>query len=121
MLRMSRDCGHCRDHTFYHVATALGHKINQRTMKEPKKRGRPAKADKQTDSANEISDDVPEAIIYAKSASAQIETFRGRETLDLSVVYRVETEIGRTANAWGMIDPLELIRAVDRVLRGGEG
>jgi hypothetical protein len=86
-------------------------------MKEPKKRGRPAKADKQTDSAAEIADDVPEAIIYAKGVSAETTTHKGRETLDVSVVYRVEAEIGRTSNAWGMVDPLELIRAVDRVLR----
>jgi hypothetical protein len=52
--------------------------------------------------------------------SAETTTHKGRETLDVSVVYRVEAEIGRTHNAWGMIDPLELIRAVDRVLRGGE-
>ena len=33
-------------------------------------------------------------------------------------VSRVETAVGRTSNAWGMVDPLELIQAVDRVLRG---
>ena len=33
-------------------------------------------------------------------------------------VSRVEAAVGRTSNAWGMVDPLGLIRAVDRVLRG---
>ena len=114
-------------------------------MKEPKKRGRPAKCEAEQKAtvekwemppierdpiknsgadpvlADEIADDVPEAIIYAKSVSAETLAAKGRETLDISVVYRVEAAIGRTANAWGMVDPLELIRAVDRVLRGGEG
>lgn len=96
-------------------------------MKEPKKRGRPAKVKEQSATvappllADEIADDVPEAIIYAKSVSAETLAAKGREAMDISVVYRVEAAIGRTANAWGMVDPLELIRAVDRVLRGGEG
>jgi hypothetical protein len=36
-------------------------------------------------------------------------------------VSQVEAALGRRSNAWGMVDPVELIRAVDRVLRGGEG
>lgn len=113
-------------------------------MKEPKKRGRPAKGaieapedgetrkivayattrfvspENHRAEQDEVADDIPEVIIYAKSLNTETRTTKGRETLDVSVVYRVEAEIGRTANAWGMIDPLELIRAVDRVLRGGE-
>ena len=59
--------------------------------------------------------------VFVHSLQANTKTEEGRETLDISVVYRVEAAVGRTFNAWGMVDPLELIRAVDRVLRGGEG
>ena len=40
------------------------------------------------------------------------------QDITAETVYLVEAAIGRTATAWGMVDPLELIRAVDRVLRG---
>ena len=56
--------------------------------------------------------------VFVHSLQTSPRTEQGRETLDISVVYRVEAAIGRTSNAWGMVDPLELIRAVDRVLRG---
>ena len=56
--------------------------------------------------------------VFVHSLQANTKTEEGRETLDISVVYRVEAAVGRTFNAWGMVDPLELIRAVDRVLRG---
>ena len=36
----------------------------------------------------------------------------------MTLVRRVEMEIGRTSNAWGMVDPLELIDAVRRVIAG---
>lgn len=38
---------------------------------------------------------------------------------DQDLVRRVEMEIGRTHNAWGMVDPVELIDAVKRVIQGG--
>ena len=56
--------------------------------------------------------------VFVHSLQTNTKTEQGRETLDISVVYRVEAAVGRTSNAWGMVDPLELIRAVDRVLRG---
>ena len=34
----------------------------------------------------------------------------------MTMVRRVEMEIGRTSNAWGMVDPVELIDAVRRVI-----
>jgi len=40
---------------------------------------------------------------------------QGNPGLDL--VRRVEMEIGRTHNAWGMVDPVDLIDAVKRVMR----
>ena len=35
---------------------------------------------------------------------------------DQELVRRVEMEIGRTHNAWGMVDPVELINAFKRVV-----
>jgi hypothetical protein len=35
---------------------------------------------------------------------------------DLDLVRRVEMQIGRTHNAWGMVDPVELINAFQRVV-----
>ena len=45
--------------------------------------------------------------------STQDET-QGDQGLDL--VRRVEMEIGRTHNAWGMVDPVELLDAFKRVV-----
>lgn len=95
-------------------------------MKEPKKRGRPSKREaeqvKPSDSQGLYEDkEIEVSPVFIHDLKTETRTARGRETLDISVVYRVESEIGRTANAWGMVDPLELIRAVDQVLRGGEG
>lgn len=38
------------------------------------------------------------------------------EDESMTLVRRVEMEIERTHNAWGMVDPLELIDAVRRVI-----
>ncbi len=64
----------------------------------------------------------------------QVDTMQGAEAIDAiedveqptqdetqgnpgqELVRRVEMEIGRTHNAWGMVDPVELIDAFKRVV-----
>jgi len=89
-------------------------------MNQQKKRGRPAKAKievqpvedvEQVDAMRDV--ELIDAIEDVER-STQDET-QGDQGLDL--VRRVEMEIGRTHNAWGMVDPVELIDAVKRVMR----
>lgn len=75
-------------------------------MNQQKKRGRPAKINQ-------------EQSIKAKAVTDELEIeieVRPVENGGMTLVRRVEMEIGRTSNAWGMVDPLELIDAVRRVI-----
>ena len=77
-------------------------------MNQQKKRGRPAKVRQ-------------EQSIEAEAVTDQVEGEIEVQLLEddgMTLVRRVEMEIGRTSNAWGMVDPLELIDAVRRVIKG---
>ena len=77
-------------------------------MNQQKKRGRPAKV-RQEQSIE------AEAVTYQREVEIDIEA-RPVEDDGMTLVRRVEIEIGRTSNVWGMVDPLELIDAVRRVI-----
>lgn len=79
-------------------------------MNQPKRRGRPAKV-KQEQSIE------AEAVTDQREGEIEIEA-QPVEDGSMTLVRRVEMEIGRTSNAWGMVDPLELIDAVRRVIAG---
>jgi predicted ArsR family transcriptional regulator len=89
-------------------------------MNQQKKRGRPAKVKAEAQPVEDVEqvDTMHDAeamdAIEDVEQSTQDET-QGDQGLDL--VRRVEMEIGRTANAWGMVDPVELINAFKRVMR----
>jgi hypothetical protein len=88
-------------------------------MNQQKKRGRPAKAKAEVQPVEDVE---------------QVDTMQGAEAIDAiedveqptqdetqgnpgqELVRRVEMEIGRTHNAWGMVDPVELIDAFKRVV-----
>ena len=61
----------------------------------------------------------PEPDLEPDEVAMMLEVSDGDVTQE--TVSQVEAALGRRSNAWGMVDPVELIRAVDRVLRGGEG
>ena len=75
-------------------------------MNQPKRRGRPAKVKQEQSIEAEAVTDEPEIEIEVQPV----------EDDGMTLVRRVEMEIGRTSNAWGMVDPLELIDAVRRVV-----
>jgi hypothetical protein len=88
-------------------------------MNQQKKRGRPAKAKAEVQPIEDVERvdaihdaDAIDAIEHVEQ-STQGET-QGDQGLDL--VRRVEMEIGRTHNAWGMVDPVDLIDAVKRIV-----
>lgn len=88
-------------------------------MNQQKKRGRPAKAKAEVQPVEDV--EQVDAMHGAESIEIiedveqpmQDET-QGNPGLDL--VRRVEMEIGRTHNAWGMVDPVDLIDAFKRVV-----
>jgi hypothetical protein len=88
-------------------------------MNQQKKRGRPAKAKAEAQPVEDVEqvDAMHDAeaidVIEDVEQSTRDET-QGNQDLDL--VRRVEMEIGRTHNAWGMVDPVELIDAFKRVV-----
>jgi hypothetical protein len=88
-------------------------------MNQQKKRGRPAKAKAEAQPVEDVEqvdtmqDGEAMDAIEDVEQSTQDET-QGNQDLDL--VRRVEMEIGRTHNAWGMVDPVELIDAFKRVV-----
>lgn len=75
-------------------------------MNQQKKRGRPAKINQEQSIEAKAVTDEPEMEIEVRPV----------ENGGMTLVRRVEMEIGRTSNAWGMVDPLELIDAVRRVI-----
>lgn len=77
-------------------------------MNQQKKRGRPAKVKQEQSIEAEAVTDQSEIKIDVQPV----------EDDGMTLVRRVEMEIGRTSNAWGMVDPLELIDAVRRVIKG---
>ena len=77
-------------------------------MNQQKKRGRPAKVRQEQSIEAEAVTDQREVEIEVQPV----------EDDGMTLVRRVEIEIGRTSNAWGMVDPLELIDAVRRVIKG---
>lgn len=89
-------------------------------MNQQKKRGRPAKAKAETQHVEDVEqvDSMHDAeamdVIEDVEQPTQDET---QGNLELQLVRRVEMEIGRTHNAWGMVDPVELIDAFKRVMR----
>lgn len=77
-------------------------------MNQAKRRGRPAKV-RQEQSIE------AEAVNDQREVEIEIEVQPVKDD-GMTLVRRVEMEIGRTSNAWGMVDPLELIDAVRRVI-----
>jgi len=79
-------------------------------MNQPKRRGRPAKVRQEQSIEAEAVNDHSEIEIEIEAQPVEDD--------GVTLVRRVEMEIGRTSNAWGMVDPLELIDAVRRVIKG---
>lgn len=79
-------------------------------MNQTKKRGRPAKVRQEQGIEAEAVNDQREVEIEIEVQPV--------EDGSMTLVRRVEMEIGRTSNAWGMVDPFELIDAVKRVIKG---
>jgi hypothetical protein len=106
---------HLRDHSF---AADDGSLTNQR-MNQQKKRGRPAKAKAEVQPVEDVEQvdamhDVELIDIIEDVENPRQDDTQGNPGLDL--IRRVEMEIGRTHNAWGMVDPVELINAFKRVV-----
>jgi predicted ArsR family transcriptional regulator len=89
-------------------------------MNQQKKRGRPAKAKAEVQTVEDVEQVDTMHDAEAMDAIEDVEHLTQDETQgnpDQELVRRVEVEIGRTANAWGMVDPVELIDAIRRVMR----
>ena len=88
-------------------------------MNQQKKRGRPAKAKAEAQPVEDVERvdamrDVELIDIIEDVEQPTRDETQGNQELDL--VRRVEMEIGRTHNAWGLVDPVELIDAFKRVV-----
>jgi hypothetical protein len=92
---------HAPDHRRDHSHAADDGSLTNQRMNQQKKRGRTAKAKAEVQPVEDV------------EQPTQDET-QGNPNLNL--VHRVEMEIGRTHNAWGMVDPVELINAFQRVV-----
>jgi hypothetical protein len=84
-------------------------------MNQQKKRGRPAKAKTEVQPIEDVEQTDKELEVAIDTFIENYERTQGNPGQEL--VRRVEMEIGRTHNAWGMVDPVELIDAVKRVMR----
>ena len=110
---------HAPDHRRDHSHAADDGSLTNEPMNQQKKRGRPAKAKAEAQPVEDVEqvDAMHDAeaidVIEDVEQSTRDET-QGNQDLDL--VRRVEMEIGRTHNAWGMVDPVELIDAFKRVV-----
>ena len=109
----------CADDRRDHSTAANDGSLTNEPMNQQKKRGRPAKAKAEVQPVEDVE---------------QVDTMQDGEAMDAiedveqptrdeaqgnpgqELVRRVEMEIGRTHNAWGMVDPVELIDAVKRVV-----
>jgi predicted ArsR family transcriptional regulator len=88
-------------------------------MNQQKKRGRPAKAKAEVQTVEDVEQVDATHDAEAMDAIEDVEQSTRDETQgnqDLDLVRRVEMEIGRTHNAWGLVDPVELINAFKRVV-----
>ena len=88
-------------------------------MNQKKKRGRPAKVKAEAQPVEDVEQVDAMHDAEAMDAIEDVEQSTQDETQGdqgLYLVRRVETEIGRTHNAWGMVDPVELIDAFKRVV-----
>ena len=106
---------HRRDHSF---AADDGSLTNQR-MNQQKKRGRPAKAKAEVQTVEDVEQVDAMQDAEAMDVIEDVEQPRQDQTQsnpDQELVRRVEMKIGRTHNAWGMVDPVELINAFKRVV-----
>ena len=97
---------HRRDHSF----AADDGSLTKQPMNQTKKRGRPAKVRQEQSIEAEAVNDQREVEIDIEVQPVEDD--------GMTLVRRVEMEIGRTSNAWGMVDPVELIDAVRRVIKG---
>ena len=108
------------DHRRDHSSAADDGSLTNEPMNQQKKRGRPAKAKAEVQPVENVEhvDAIHDA--EAMDAIEDVEQSTQDETQgnpDLDLVRRVEMEIGRTHNAWGMVDPVDLIDAFKRVMR----
>jgi hypothetical protein len=109
----------CADHRRDHSPTADDGSLTNQRMNQQKKRRRPAKAKAEVQSVEDVEQvdamhDVESIDIIEDVEQPTQDETKGDQGLDL--VRRVEMEIGRTHNAWGMVDPVELINAFQRVV-----
>ena len=111
----------CADHRRDHSPAADDGSLTNKPMNQQKKRGRPAKVKAEAQHVEDVErvdamqDGEAMDVIEDVEQSTRDDT-QGNQDLDL--VRRVEMEIGRTHNAWGMVDPVELINAFKRVVSG---
>jgi hypothetical protein len=89
-------------------------------MNQQKKRGRPAKVKAEAQPVEDVEQvdamhDV-ELIDIIEDVEQPTQEQRIQSNPDQELVRRFEMEIGRTHNAWGMVDPVELINAFKRVV-----
>jgi hypothetical protein len=110
----------CADHLRDHSHVADNGSLTNEPMNQQKKRGRPAKAKAEVLPVEDVEQvdamhDVELIDIIEDVEQPTQDEIEGNPNLNL--VHRVEMEIGRTHNAWGMVDPVELINAFKRVMR----
>lgn len=109
----------CVDRRRDHSPAADDGSLTNQTMNQQKKRGRPAKAKAEVKPIEDVEQVDATQDAQAMDAIEDVERSTQDETQgnpDQELVRRVEMEIGRTHNAWGMVDPVELIDAVKRVV-----
>jgi len=109
----------CVDHRRDHSPAADDGSLTKHTMNQQKKRGRPAKAKAEVQPVEDVEQVDAMHDAEAMDAIEDVEQSTQGETQcdqGLDLVRRVEMEIGRTHNAWGMVDPVELINAFKRVV-----
>ncbi len=109
----------CADDRRDHSPAADDGSLTNQSMNQQKKRGRPAKAKAEVLPVEDVEQvdamhDVELIDIIEDVEQPTQDQTQGDQGLDL--VRRVEMEIGRTHNAWGMVDPVDLINAFKRVV-----
>ena len=109
----------CADHRRDHSSAADDGSLTNKRMNQQKKRGRPAKVKAEAQPVEDVEQVDAMHDAEAMDAIEDVEQPTRVETEsnpDQELVRRVEMEIGRTHNAWGMVDPVELINAFKRVV-----
>ncbi len=111
----------CADHLRDHFPAADDGSLTNEPMNQQKKRGRPAKVKAEAQPIEDVEQVDTMQDAQAMDAIEDVERSTQDQRIqndpDQELVRRVEMEIGRTHNAWGMVDPVELIDAVKRVMR----